>query len=171
LNTRSRTGRPQEGAPADDLRRYARRAGSNPAGRRVGGCCDDPNQTWLIRHSRQFSYERKVFRLFPCPHNCRPDVAKRAKRHHKLRHRFIVGRFVMMNKIIGAECHPDGFAFHSELLCCIARFVLPARNVFDALETLVSEVHQHDILWHRPCCPLKAAAVGRRGKGDRCSRT
>ena len=85
----------------------------------------------VIRHSRQFSYERKVFRLVPCPHNCRPDVAKRAKRHHELRHRFIVGRFVMMNKIIGAECHPDGFAFHSELLSCIARFVGMSRSMLN----------------------------------------
>src|SRR5262249_49487476 len=94
-----------------------------------------------------------------CPHNCGSDVAKRTKRHDKLRHRFIVGRFVMMNKIIRAECHPDGFAFHSELLCCLARFVLPIRNVFDALETLVSEVHQHDVLWHRPCSLLTPATV------------
>src|SRR5262244_3711124 len=109
----------------------------------------------VIRQSRQFSYERKVFRLVPCPHNCGSEVAKRTKRHDKLRHRFIVGRFVMKNKIIGAECHPDGFAFHSELLCYLARFVLPVRNFFDSLETLVSEVHQHDILWHWTCSPLK----------------
>src|SRR5262245_34267875 len=76
------------------------------------------------------------------------------------RHRFIVGRFVMMSKIIQAECHPDGFAFHSELLCCLARFVLPIRNVFDALETLVSEVHQYDVLWHRPCSLLNPTTVG-----------
>ena len=65
----------------------------------------------------------------------------------------------MMNKIIGAECHPDGFAFYSELLCCLARFVLPVRNIFDALETLVSKFTSM-IYCGIGLLPLNAAVVG-----------
>src|SRR5215475_12256236 len=109
------------------------------------------------RGSRQFSDERKMLRLVPCPHDRRPNVAKGAKRHHELCHRFVAGCLVKVYEIIRAECHPDGSALHSKLPCRFARFVLPVRNVFEALEPLVGEVHQHDVLRHRFYSHSKAA--------------
>src|SRR5215472_9239183 len=78
----------------------------------------------VIRQSRQFSYERKVFRLVPCPHNCGSDVAKRTKRHDKLRHRFIVGHRPNVIQTV-LRSTPNCFAVSRDLSCLLGTSLTP----------------------------------------------
>src|SRR5262245_38800845 len=91
--------------------------------------------------SGQFLYEREVLGLVPCPHHSRPNVTEGTDGHDELCHRFIIGRLIKMDKIIGTEGHPDSLALNSKSFCCLARFLLPVRNLLDAFAPLIREVH------------------------------
>ena len=54
-----------------------------------------------------------------------------------------------MNKVIGTKSHPDSFSFNAKLFSYFARFVLPVRNLLDALAPLIREIHQHDVRRHQ----------------------
>src|SRR5215813_13698167 len=99
--------------------------------------------------SRQFPYKRKMFWLVPRPHHCRPNIAEGRERHHKLCHRFVVGRIVKMNEVIGTKSHPDSPSFNTELFSDFARSVLPVWDFLDALEPLIREIHQRDVCRHQ----------------------
>src|SRR5262249_44589765 len=72
-------------------------------------------------------------------HHCRPNIAEGRERHHKLCHRFVVGRIVKMNEVIGTKSHPDSPSFNTEFFSDFARSVLPVCDFLDALEPLIRE--------------------------------
>src|SRR6516162_10863123 len=54
-----------------------------------------------------------------------------------------------MNKVIGAKGHPDSLSLNAKLFRNFARFVLPVRNLLNALAALIREVYQHDVGRHQ----------------------
>src|SRR5678815_1115249 len=81
--------------------------------------------------------------------HCRANITKGSECHHKLCHSFVVGCFINVNKVIGAKGHPDSFSFNAKLFSCLARFVLPVRNLLNALAPFSREIHKHDVCRHQ----------------------